>query len=72
MVDGAFLHDFMLLGPFPNPLPEGITEYFHTDEACLGFATDYLKSAGGENGVKPYVGQSVEFGQLNALIWQAH
>lgn len=72
LVDGAFLHDFILLGPFPNPLPEGIIEYFHTDEACIGFATDYLKSAGGEHGVKPQVGQSVVFEPGKAFTWQAY
>ncbi|MCK4747267.1 MAG: hypothetical protein KAT15_09535, partial [Bacteroidales bacterium] len=71
LIDGEFLHDFMLLGPFPNPLPEGITDYFHTDEECLGFAKDYLISVGGENGVKPYVGQKVDFGQGNSVSWQA-
>ena len=71
LIDGAFLHDFLLLGPFPNPLPEGFTEYFHTDEGCIGFATDYLKSAGGEQGVKPYVGQSIVTGTSAAFTWQA-
>lgn len=71
LIDGEFLHDFMLLGPFPNPLPEGITDYFHTEEECLGFAKDYLLSVGGENGVQPCVGQSVDFGHGNSLTWQA-
>ncbi|MEN8157459.1 MAG: glycoside hydrolase family 20 zincin-like fold domain-containing protein [Bacteroidota bacterium] len=70
--DGAFLHDFLLLGPFPNPLPEGVTDYFHTDEACLGFAKDYLEAAGGEEGVKPRPGGTVEIEQGETFTWISH
>lgn len=70
--NGTFLHDFLLLGPFPNPLPEGVTEYFHTDEACIGFATDYLLTAGGESGVKPLEGNSVELATGENFTWQAY
>jgi len=38
---GEFLHDYMMIGPFPNQLPDGVKEYFHLDKTCLGFATDY-------------------------------
>jgi hypothetical protein len=70
--DGEFLHDFLLLGPFPNPLSDGISEYFHTDEECLGFDKDYLISVGGESGVKPGVRQSVSFEDGEPITWQAH
>ncbi len=45
-----FIKDWVLCGPFPNPLAEGVTEYLH-DETTLGFYFDYLKPAGGETGI---------------------
>ena len=67
---GAFLHDFMLIGSFPNPLPEGVTDYFHLDRTCLGFSKDYLVSTGGEKNAEPFIGQAVSFGNNKNLIWQ--
>ncbi|MEN8117779.1 MAG: hypothetical protein ABFS16_12410, partial [Bacteroidota bacterium] len=66
---GEFLHDFMLIGPFPNPLPEGVTDYFHLEETCLGFKKDYLTTIGGETSVKPSIGQSVEYMSGEKLEW---
>ena len=54
LIDGEFIHDFMLIGPFPNPLAQK-----SNDETCLGFVKDYLTDVGGESGVKPYIGQKV-------------
>ena len=55
LVDGEFIQDFMLIGPFPNPLPK------NSDETCLGLTKDYLTDVGGESGVKPFVNQKVNF-----------
>ncbi|MEN8202439.1 MAG: glycoside hydrolase family 20 zincin-like fold domain-containing protein [Bacteroidota bacterium] len=70
--NGTFLHDFLVVGPFPNPLPEGVTEYFHTDEACPGFSKDYLEPAGGESGVRPGAGDPVELPDGEIIRWQVH
>jgi len=56
LIDGKFIHDFMLIGPFPNPLPQK-----SSDETCPGFVKDYLTDVGGENGVKPFINQKVDF-----------
>lgn len=51
--DGSFMRDWILCGPFPNPLAEGtVDEYLH-DQACTGFFTDYLAAIGGETGCAP-------------------
>ncbi len=68
--NGVFLHDFMMIGPFPNLLPEGVTEYFHLDATCLGFAKDYLASVGGEKSVAPYIGQTVTYDDGKELAWK--
>ncbi len=68
--NGEFLHDFMMIGPFPNPLPEGVENYFHLDATCLGFAKDYLKSAGGEKNAAPYIGQKVKYDNGKELTWK--
>jgi len=53
-----FIRTWLLCGPFPNLLPDGVEEYEH-DETCLGYHTDYLKSVGGETGMKPAQGETV-------------
>ncbi len=47
-----FIRDWLLCGPFPNPLPDGVLKYNH-DQTCLGYYTDYLQPIGGEGGVQP-------------------
>ena len=69
LADGEFMHDFLLIGPFPNPIAEGFEECFHTSE-CIGFFTDYLQSAGGETGITPEQGDTVFFGEGEYRIWQ--
>ncbi len=66
LVDGEFIHDFMLIGPFPNPLPQK-----SNDETCLGFAKDYLIDTGGESGVKPFIDQKVDF-NIESLKWMSY
>ncbi len=53
-----FIQEWIVCGPFPNPLKEGVTEYLH-DETTLGFYIDYLKSAGGETGIIPEPGLKI-------------
>ncbi len=67
---GEFVHDFMMIGPFPNQLPDGVKEYFHLDKTCLGFATDYLESVGGEKKAEPFIGQEVTFDKGKKLSWK--
>ena len=58
--DGQFMRGFLLIGPFPNALPAGITNYYHTDD-CQGWNEDFLASAGGEKGVVPEAGKTLSY-----------
>ena len=71
LVDGEFMRDWLLCGPFPNPLSDGSTEYFH-DERCVGFFKDYLAPVGGEKGVKPAAGLEVPGPGGKARTWFAY
>ena len=72
LVDGEFLHDFLVIGPFPNPLANGVQEYY-LNEDCLGFFIDYLKPIGGEVGVMPREGKVVQYGsEGKENVWQAY
>jgi len=64
-----YFKDWLLCGPFPNPLPEGITEYQH-DETSLGFYVDYFKSAGGESNIQPYEGMEIEHPDGSFVKWK--
>jgi len=70
LVEGKFMHDFLLIGPFPNPLPNGVKDYFHVDKDCIGFARDYLTPAGGESGIQPESGQTISYGDNKLCTWQ--
>jgi len=70
LVDGEFIHDFLLIGPFPNPLPDGVKDYFHIDKDCFGFAKDYLATAGGESGIRPESGQIIPCGDRDFYTWK--
>ncbi len=47
-----WITDWLLCGPFPNPLAKGVTEYRH-DRTTLGYYIDYLQPIGGENKAQP-------------------
>ncbi len=70
LVNGEFLHDFMVIGSFPNLLPEGVTDYFHLDATCLGFKKDYLVATDGEEKAMPYIGQVVKYDDGKQKAWQ--
>ena len=65
----AYFKDWLLCGPFPNPLPTGITDYQH-DETSLGFYRDYLLEQGGEAKVEPYEGMSVKHPDGKKITWR--
>ena len=52
---GAWLQNWIVYGPFPNSLAEGVKEY-RQDETTLGYYTDFLIAIGGENNVQPQDG----------------
>lgn len=66
-----FIKSWLVCGPFPNPLAEGVTEYRH-DETTLGLDTDYLQPVGGEAGVQPQEGLAVAGPDGAPRTWQAH
>jgi hypothetical protein len=66
-----FIRDWVLCGPFPNPLAEGVGEYLH-DETTLGFYIDYLESAGGENGIVPRPGLKIQGTDNQTRRWFQH
>ncbi len=65
---GAFIRDWLLCGPFPNPLAEGVTQYFH-DETTLGYAIDYLEPLGGEANVQPQEEASFVARDGKKFVW---
>lgn len=65
----AFIRSWLLCGPFPNPLAEGVLKYSH-DETCLGYDRDYLEPIGGEEGVRPVEGQSFVASDGKRFTWK--
>ena len=56
-----WLQNWLICGPFPNILAEGVTDYRH-DQTTLGYYIDFLQKLGGEADVHPQEGQT--------LIWK--
>lgn len=69
--EGEFIKDWIVCGPFPNPLKPGVVEYRH-DETTLGFYIDYLSSAGGESGIHPDEGLSIDPGDGVVRVWKGY
>ena len=69
LIETNFMHSFLLVGPFPNPLPDGETEYYHTKD-CKGFYTDYFESVGGETKVLPGVNESIHYEKDKFCTWK--
>lgn len=51
--DGVFLRNWLICGPFPNPVEDGGLGVCLHDAGCTGFFTDYLAPIGGETGCAP-------------------
>ncbi len=66
---GQFFREWLVCGPFPNPLPPGLKEYRH-DSTSLGFYRDYLQELGGESGVRPKEGVAVRRPDGRTVVWR--
>ncbi|MFH1740155.1 MAG: DUF4091 domain-containing protein [bacterium] len=64
-----FIRSWLMCGPFPNPLAEGVLKYNH-DETCLGYDRDYLKPIGGERNARPVEGQTFISADGKEFTWQ--
>ncbi|HPN33531.1 MAG TPA: glycoside hydrolase family 20 zincin-like fold domain-containing protein [bacterium] len=68
---GEYFKDWLLCGPFPNPLPEGIKEY-RNDETSLGFYRDYLIEKGGESKIRPVQGMIIKHPDGGKIAWRRY
>lgn len=68
---GMFFRDWLLCGPFPNPLPEGINAY-RFDSTSLGHYLDYLTEYGGEGNIHPYEGMEVKHPDGHIVTWKRY
>lgn len=66
---GDFFREWLVCGPFPNPLLPGITQYRH-DSTSLGFYRDYLKDFGGETGIQPHEGLQIPRPDGRIVTWR--
>ena len=66
---GEFFREWLVCGPFPNPLPSGVTGYRH-DSTSLGFYRDYLKDFGGEEKIVPREGMQVRRPDGRIVTWR--
>ena len=68
---GEFLRDWLLCGPFPNPLPKGINDY-RFDSTSLGHYEDYLMQYGGEGKIRPFEGMEVTHPDGHSVKWNRY
>ena len=68
---GEFLREWLLCGPFPNPLPEGINQY-RFDSTSLGHYRDYLLQYGGEGKIRPFEGMEVTHPDGHIVKWERY
>ncbi len=64
-----YFREWLICGPFPNPLPPGVTKT-PRDSTALGFDWDYLAGLGGETGIQPYEGLSVSRPDGQKVTWR--
>ena len=65
------IREWLVCGPFPNPLAPGVEEYLH-DETTLGYFIDYLAPVGVEAGVQPREGMEVAPAGVDSCTWRRH
>ncbi len=65
---GVFFREWLLCGPFPNPLPKGINGY-RFDSTSLGHYRDYLMQYGGEGKIRPFEGMEVKHPDGHQVKW---
>jgi len=69
----AFLKNFLMLGPFPNPPAANGMRHC---KSLPGFYNDYLKEAGGENSEQINIGKEIVFNATNgesvSVEWKLH
>ncbi len=65
---GEFFREWLLCGPFPNPLPNGINAY-RFDSTSLGHYIDYLVQYGGEGRIRPVEGMEVDHPDGHKVKW---
>ncbi|MEI6680260.1 MAG: glycoside hydrolase family 20 zincin-like fold domain-containing protein [Mariniphaga sp.] len=68
---GMFFRDWLLCGPFPNPLPEGINAY-RFDSTSLGHYRDYLLQYGGEGKIRPFAGMEIKHPDGHIVKWERY
>lgn len=66
----VYFKDWLICGPFPNPLPPGMTIH-RFDSTSLGFYRDYLTDQGGETGIKPISGMAIKHPDGRKLVWRS-
>jgi hypothetical protein len=66
----VYFKDWLICGPFPNPLPAGMTVH-RFDSTSLGFYRDYLTDQGGETRIKPVSGMIVKHPDGRRLSWRS-
>lgn len=69
--EGMYFKDWLLCGPFPNPLPEGVKFHYH-DETSLGFYRDYLTAAGSESQIQPFAGLKTKHPNGRQVAWKSY
>lgn len=68
----GFVVNWLICGVFPNPGISRTTEQdWDPAGSCKGWDVDYLKSAGGEQGIEPYEGMQVEAGG-KTYAWRSY
>ena len=65
---GEFFRDWLICGPFPNPLPAGINQY-RFDSTSLGHYRDFLTQFGGEGNIRPFEGMEIKHPDGHTVKW---